>query len=59
MRALMAPLLSELLGRPEWQSQAACRGMPARTFVVAVGTSTAVGRGLCEPSAATNSEVFT
>ena len=55
----MAPLLSELLGRPEWQSQAACRGMPARTFVVAVGTSTAVGRGLCEPSAATNSEVFT
>jgi WhiB family redox-sensing transcriptional regulator len=41
------PGLEELLERPAWQQQAACRGMDPNTFFPGVGDDQTEAKGIC------------
>lgn len=43
----MAQLLTELLGRPAWHAQAACRGMGPDLFFVRRGEPTEPAKAIC------------
>jgi WhiB family redox-sensing transcriptional regulator len=47
------PDVAELLGRPAWEAQAACRGLPVETFVTELGTSTEPAKAVCARCPAT------
>jgi WhiB family transcriptional regulator, redox-sensing transcriptional regulator len=42
------PLLAELLGRPKWHSQAACRGMGPDRWFPEKGQRTDEARAICD-----------